>query len=681
MTLKEASITDFILLLGQETVAEALAKVRQAGTSSRFVIIKRAEGAQVYFYLYPLKPTLRQLQESPEDLTVAQALQLHEWESSPTLDSSVSVTGLAEDSYVVTRNGEALGYCIITADTIIPKPNAPSPSPTTIDRGLEPEMSGAEPDDDIFTGPDRGAAEEAVPAKMEPNVAPPAFEAYPDISDPGTLEPGQNFEVTVKFSKEADQTLDTTAGTFAVARPEENDFAEVSLMAKGADIEQNQLAKIFLDLKSSATFNCKVQDGAEEVVLYASFYYKKQPMTMATRRLSVQEDAHRPSTPPLPDPDTPSDGCLLNIQGISFEEDAIDVTASVIYDKRAGKLIWDLVSIHDEDTHHIAEVEVDDTRAFARDLGTKLALVKYAGENGGNNLIATLGQQIADLIPNELFTLLRQAYTKIGPQRPPRLLIWTEEPYIPWELAYDVRLQFDGQFDPILALQVSVGRWLKQKRVVYPLPARLDVTTFSAMAGDYSGSYTQAKLEEAIKEKEFLVSQFQATPVEALCKKLLALTSGQPKAGHLLHMALHGVSNPTLNEQLISLQDGDLLAESLMGAYTCGQIPAISFLFLNACQVGTPGDTLGQASGFPGVLLNKGTLGFIAPLWNVHDIFARPFCEQFYQETLGKERPVGDVLLELRRHYREHWAETLTHLAYIYYGHPNLKLINTTKLS
>ena len=95
-------------------------------------------------------------------------------------------------------------------------------------------------------------------------------------------------------------------------------------------------------------------------------------------------------------------------------------------------------------------------------------------------------------------------------------------------------------------------------------------------------------------------------------------------------------------------------------------------MFLNACQVGTAGASLGQASGFPGVLLKKGMLGFVAPLWEVHDTHARAFAEAFYKETLTNNRPVAEVLMELRKNYN--YKESLTPLAYLFYGNPGLTL-------
>ena len=117
-----------------------------------------------------------------------------------------------------------------------------------------------------------------------------------------------------------------------------------------------------------------------------------------------------------------------------------------------------------------------------------------------------------------------------------------------------------------------------------------------------------------------------------------------------------------------------LPASAMTGAHNCGETPRFSFVFLNACQVGTPGRSLGHAGGFPGVLVRGGTAGFIAPLWDVHDNDARIAAESFYQATLAEACSVGEALCARRKTYSD---QSTTPMAYIYYGHPSLRLSRT----
>lgn len=150
---------------------------------------------------------------------------------------------------------------------------------------------------------------------------------------------------------------------------------------------------------------------------------------------------------------------------------------------------------------------------------------------------------------------------------------------------------------------------------------------------------------------------------------------GQRVPGHLIHLAVHGLSDPMNNSQAILLEDQQrLVAGAIAGGYRPGDVPRFSFMFLNACQVGTPGQTLGQAGGFPGDMIRGGTIGFLAPLWDVHDVTARQFAQEFYNLTLGQGMTVGHAVHHLRKGYKN--TESTTPLAYIYYGNPMLRLTN-----
>jgi CHAT domain-containing protein len=148
----------------------------------------------------------------------------------------------------------------------------------------------------------------------------------------------------------------------------------------------------------------------------------------------------------------------------------------------------------------------------------------------------------------------------------------------------------------------------------------------------------------------------------------------EPKTGgQLIHFAVHGVSDPDANDQALLLDDKTrLLPSALAGRFRCGETPAFSFVFLNACQVGTAASCLGQAAGFPGDLIRGGTLGFLAPLWDVDDEVARAFAERFYAATLDEHQTLGEVLAAQRAKYAAEGSTTP--MAYIYYGHPNLRL-------
>ena len=101
-------------------------------------------------------------------------------------------------------------------------------------------------------------------------------------------------------------------------------------------------------------------------------------------------------------------------------------------------------------------------------------------------------------------------------------------------------------------------------------------------------------------------------------------------------------------------------------------VPKYGMVFLNACQVGTAGVTLGQFAGFPGALLRAGTSAVIGPIWEVNDVAAHQLVVEFYEDALEKNVPVSETLRKLRAGCDP--TATTTPLAYIFYGHPDLVL-------
>src|SRR5262249_19194783 len=97
-----------------------------------------------------------------------------------------------------------------------------------------------------------------------------------------------------------------------------------------------------------------------------------------------------------------------------------------------------------------------------------------------------------------------------------------------------------------------------------------------------------------------------------------------------------------------------------------------SLVFINACQCGTGGQSLGQLSGFPGRLTRRGVGAVIAPLWEVDDAEARDFATGFFVKALDDGLEIGGALKSLRQNGPG--PHSITRFAYIFYGHPLLKL-------
>jgi CHAT domain-containing protein len=218
-----------------------------------------------------------------------------------------------------------------------------------------------------------------------------------------------------------------------------------------------------------------------------------------------------------------------------------------------------------------------------------------------------------------------------------------------------------------------MGRWLENQHVMLPPAVEINVRQMTVVAAKYGLGSDQRELKEAVAEQSTLKETWKAMAFEAKRAELMAVVSGAIKPGHLIHFAVHGSSEPMANHQSLLLADKTTIpASALTGRYKCGDEPRFAFVFLNACYVGTAGESLGQAAGFPGILVRGGARGFIAPLWQVDDKLAREMAENFYEETFKQQKTVGEVLQSRRCRYDRDGSTTP--LAYVYYGHPALRL-------
>jgi hypothetical protein len=285
-----------------------------------------------------------------------------------------------------------------------------------------------------------------------------------------------------------------------------------------------------------------------------------------------------------------------------------------------------------------------------------------------------IGQTIALLIPLEIQDKFIAPLLK-GSEAPPRILILTNEPYIPWELAL-LDPNLTGKQDPqYFGAVARIGRWWVAPRMTAPVPD-VKIGKFSVVCADsYEVETNKKPLPEAIAERDWLCLKFKAMSVLGRLQPVIDWIKSLPIGpGHLAHFALHGYSNPDANEQVLVLGDGGNVTPAVLsGLRLTNKDPRYSMVFLNACQVGNAGVTLGQFAGFPGALLAAGTNAVIGPIWEVNDEAAHTLVMNFYENTLEKNVPVSEALRQIRAKCDPN-TDTTTPLAYLFYGHPDLTL-------
>jgi hypothetical protein len=490
------------------------------------------------------------------------------------------------------------------------------------------------------------------------------FDAYPRLDAPNQVAPEAVFTVTVGYRAEADPALHNVS-PISVQPKHPDDRLTVTLLTDGArvlpgpngQVEQRQ--PLPMRLGATVTFQCQAQPEVDELYLTVEYAYEAQVVGTATRPVAVGADA-----PPAA---RRADPCRL---GVPSPETQTDLLLTITRSRsRPGFLQWTILA--PQPALHLGPLvtRLDDAREFAALVIQELKTQDYRGAFAGH-ILANKAQDIADIMPLEFFDALSAVHAAIG--RAPTLLLVTDETYVPWELAL-LETPLDPTRPPYLAAQTLMGRWVRHEKVIAPPPVTLEVGRLTAVAASYGLGTDLAKLKHAVDEQTHLRDQWGAAALAAERATLEPLVQEPRRAGHLIHFAVHGLSDPEGNDQALLLSDKSrLLPSALAGRYRCGEDAPFDFVFLNACQVGTAASCLGQAAGFPGDLIRGGAKGFLAPLWNVDDELALDFARHFYDATFNQGQPIGEILFEARKIY-DHQAST-TPMAYIYYGHPLLKL-------
>jgi CHAT domain-containing protein len=195
----------------------------------------------------------------------------------------------------------------------------------------------------------------------------------------------------------------------------------------------------------------------------------------------------------------------------------------------------------------------------------------------------------------------------------------------------------------------------------------------AVVSGRYRG---RKRIKKAEEEAKCLRGKYHAADVAAELGAVTNCLRGQPLA-EAIHFALHGHYSPEDRRQDgLLLVDGMVLEPAAVAGHTLDQhADHRPLVFLNACQVGTGEAVLGVYTGMGGAFLIAGAAAVIAPLWSVDDDQAS-IALSFYEQVLEHEVPPAEFVRRLRAGFR-HDADVVdaTPLAYQFFGHPQLKIV------
>ncbi len=285
--------------------------------------------------------------------------------------------------------------------------------------------------------------------------------------------------------------------------------------------------------------------------------------------------------------------------------------------------------------------------------------------------IQDLGASLFEqLFPQEMQALLWRHRDRITD-----LLVYADEPYLPWELVHLKPPVGRRQQEPRFLAQHGLVRWqftgfppktlhARSGRVRSLCPAYLDP------------AYALAGTEQ---EADYLAARLGAIPVKATPTDVRRLL----RRGDfdLLHFAGHGLADQSDIADAKVLLQGRKRGKTVVPQYLSATnvtengrwtAPGTGpMVVINACQVGRGGEQLSTLGGFAKAFLDAGASAFVSSLWSVGDEPARTFIETFYDELLSGT-PVA--LATVRARERARRAGDATWLAYVVYARPDATL-------
>jgi serine/threonine protein kinase len=500
----------------------------------------------------------------------------------------------------------------------------------------------------------------------------PPRSAFALLAAPKSVVAGKSFALEIGLSATPDHRL---AGDERMARPADSRGSYTlaihviapSFRLRPGESWRNELRvtredpypRLVLHLTAKP-----VESSWESCLIQATYSTEGQTMGLAVRPIGVARSAdlidrakpkERPSTSAVPTTD-----------GWPKPDLTINILATKSHDP--DSLMWTFVSRH---AVELPRAQPSPLRAEPQRFAKQV--IDGVGARGGAldayQFARGVGKNVARKVPKPFWELLGAVAKKA--KGPPTVLINSVDPYVPWELAVLPR-PLDPTLPPFLGAQATVGRWVVDAVSPPPTPPlpREPALSMSVISGVYDRPGL-TRLKAAEEEAKRLADDHRAMPVDANLAPVLACLEAQP-ISDLLHFAMHarmqigGFRNGLVfeNEQVLS----PMTVEGL-------EFESAPFVFLNACQAGAGEELLGDYAGLAAAFLRAGASAVVAPLWAVDDTVARDIALRFYDDVFAAGADIAGYFRgERARFSREDQPVSTTHLAYVFYGHPTMRL-------
>lgn len=275
------------------------------------------------------------------------------------------------------------------------------------------------------------------------------------------------------------------------------------------------------------------------------------------------------------------------------------------------------------------------------------------------------------LFPGEVQIFLRNY---AGP-----LVLCTDVPEIPWELAYD---RDSRQF---LGLKFAVGRQLEGIPLKNSIDAacseeKTSVLLINSPRGVFGNSAEQSQLRVEIDQVSALASRI-GIQVQVLSGKdvnFASVSMGFQEECNLgIHYTGQAVRDRSTRKYALLLPDKQLLyADTIVDV-----LRGSPFIFLNAYEPAVQRASAVRATeswrtveGVAAAFLQGGALGVVCPRWRVDELVGREFSARFY-EAAFTGAAFGEAMIQARHHVRKQFPKDVNWAAFVYYGDPQSHLI------
>jgi hypothetical protein len=285
-------------------------------------------------------------------------------------------------------------------------------------------------------------------------------------------------------------------------------------------------------------------------------------------------------------------------------------------------------------------------------------------------------QNIGTMLFDQFFPEDLQAYLWEHRDLVHDLIVYTDEPLVPWELVHLKPPRGKRGTQPRFLASGGMVRWQLGS---FP-PQRMRVRRGRARSICPVYANPMFKNDVGVAEAGYLRERFGAKPVTATPVGVERLLRGG--GFDLLHFSGHGAADADdISEAKVLLRGrkrGSTVLEQYLSATDVSQNldwtdPGVTgpLVVFNACQTGRSGELLTTVGGFAKAFLDAGASAFVSCLWSVQEEPARVFVETLYDELLDGT-PMSRASALAREAARA--AGDPTWLAYVVYARPDAVL-------